>query len=147
MKVLSATEVAAKTSMSVSNIRRMVREGKFPPPFALTENRQGWLEQDVDEWISERVRSFAFTHKKTGCGTTKSTAKKHLLQRYYTMTERYDEALASNLDYISQTIRDRVIFQSNTNPMQSHCGLRDLPDGSLDTFSKVVDRISRTRMR
>ena len=56
MKVLSATEVAAKTSMSVSNIRRMVREGKFPPPFALTENRKGWLESDVDEWISECLR-------------------------------------------------------------------------------------------
>ena len=56
--MLSASKVAAKTSMSVSNIRRMAREGKFPPPFALTENRQGWLEQDVDEWISERVRSF-----------------------------------------------------------------------------------------
>ena len=58
MKVLNASQVANKTSMSVSNIRRMVREGKFPPPFALTENRQGWLEKDVDEWISERVRSF-----------------------------------------------------------------------------------------
>ena len=58
MKVLNASQVANKTSMSVSNIRRMVREGKFPPPFSLTENRQGWLEQDVDEWISERVRSF-----------------------------------------------------------------------------------------
>ena len=58
MKVLNASQVANKTSMSVSNIRRVVREGKFPPPFALTENRQGWLEQDVDEWISERVRSF-----------------------------------------------------------------------------------------
>ena len=33
MKVLSTSEVAATTSMSVSNIRRMVREGKFPPPF------------------------------------------------------------------------------------------------------------------
>ena len=32
------------------------------------------------------------------------------------MTERYDEALASNLDYISQTIRDRVIFQSEYEP-------------------------------
>ena len=32
------------------------------------------------------------------------------------MTERYDEALASNLDYISQTIRDRVIFQSKYEP-------------------------------
>ena len=32
------------------------------------------------------------------------------------MTECYDEALASNLDYISQTIRDRVIFQSEYEP-------------------------------
>ena len=58
MRVLSASEVATKTSMSVSHVRRMVREDKFPKPFALTENRKGWLEQDVDEWISERVRSF-----------------------------------------------------------------------------------------
>ena len=57
MKVLNAAQVANKTSMSVSNIRRMVREGKFPPPFALTENRQGWLEADVDDWISECVRN------------------------------------------------------------------------------------------
>ena len=64
------------------------------------------------------------------------------------MTERYDEALASNLDYISQTIRDRVIFQSEYETRCNHTvDCRDLPDRSLDTFSKVVDRISRTRMR
>lgn len=56
MKVLSASEVAKKTSMSVSNIRRLVRSKQFPEPFALTENRYGWLETDVDEWISECVR-------------------------------------------------------------------------------------------
>ena len=32
------------------------------------------------------------------------------------MTERYDEVLASKLDYISQTIHDRVIFQSKYEP-------------------------------
>ena len=32
------------------------------------------------------------------------------------MTERYDEVLASNLDYISQTIRNRIIFQSEHDP-------------------------------
>jgi len=58
MKVLSAADVAKKTSLSVSNVRRMVKENNFPKPFALTESRQGWLETDVDEWISERVRSF-----------------------------------------------------------------------------------------
>ena len=56
MKVLSASEVAEKTSMSVSNIRRMARDKKFPEPFALSENRYGWLESDVDEWISECLR-------------------------------------------------------------------------------------------
>ena len=56
MKVLNASEVAAKTSMSVSNVRRLARDKKFPEPFALTENRYGWLESDVDEWISECIR-------------------------------------------------------------------------------------------
>jgi len=56
MKVLSASEVAAKTSMSVSNVRRLAREKKFPEPFALTENHYGWLESDIDEWISECLR-------------------------------------------------------------------------------------------
>jgi predicted DNA-binding transcriptional regulator AlpA len=58
MKVLSASEVAKKTSMSVSNIRRLARNNQFPEPFALTENRYGWLETDVDEWISECVRRY-----------------------------------------------------------------------------------------
>jgi prophage regulatory protein len=58
MKVLSASEVAKKTSMSVSNLRRMAREGKFPKPFSLTEKRQGWLESEVNEWISECVRNY-----------------------------------------------------------------------------------------
>lgn len=56
MNVLSASEVAKKTSMSVSNIRRLARNKQFPEPFALTDKRYGWLESDVDEWISECVR-------------------------------------------------------------------------------------------
>ena len=55
-KLLKAQEVAQKTSMSVSNIRRMARDGNFPEPIPLTENRSGWLESDVDEWISECLR-------------------------------------------------------------------------------------------
>jgi len=56
MRILKAQEVAQKTSMSVSNIRRMARDGNFPEPIPLTENRSGWLESDVDEWISECLR-------------------------------------------------------------------------------------------
>ena len=32
------------------------------------------------------------------------------------MLELYDEVLTSNLDHISQTIRNRVIFQSEHDP-------------------------------
>ena len=64
MKVLSASEVAKKTSMSVSNIRRLARNKQFPEPFALTENRYGWLETDVDEWISECVRRYRSDNNK-----------------------------------------------------------------------------------
>lgn len=59
---------------------------------------------------------FAFTHKKLAAAQLSPQPKNTLLQRNYIMTERYDEALASNLDYISQTIRDRVIFQSKYEP-------------------------------
>ena len=56
MRILKAQELAQKTSMSVSNIRRMAREGNFPEPITLTEKRCGWLETEVDEWISSCVR-------------------------------------------------------------------------------------------
>jgi prophage regulatory protein len=58
MRILKAKEVAERTSISIPHIRHLARDGKFPEPIPLTENRSGWLEQDVDEWISERVRSF-----------------------------------------------------------------------------------------
>ena len=58
MRILKAKEVAERTSISIPHIRRLARDGKFPEPIPLTENRSGWLEVDVDEWISERVRSF-----------------------------------------------------------------------------------------
>ena len=56
MRILKVKEVAERTSISIAHIRRLAREGKFPEPILLTENRSGWLESDVDEWISECIR-------------------------------------------------------------------------------------------
>ena len=56
MRILKATEVAERTSISIPHIRRLSRDGRFPEPITLTENRSGWLESDVDEWISECIR-------------------------------------------------------------------------------------------
>ena len=52
MKILKAKQVAEKTSISIPHIHRLARDGKFPKPIKLTESRSGWLEGDIDEWIS-----------------------------------------------------------------------------------------------
>ena len=56
MRILKIKEVAERTSISGSHIRRLTRDGKFPEAVPLTENRSGWLESDVDECISECIR-------------------------------------------------------------------------------------------
>lgn len=52
MKILSAKAVAAKTSLSIPHIRRAVKKGSFPKPVQLSEARMGWLESDIDAWVS-----------------------------------------------------------------------------------------------
>ena len=55
-RFLKAKEVAQLTSISIPHIRRLAREGKFPKPVPLTENRSAWLKSEIDEWISECLR-------------------------------------------------------------------------------------------
>ena len=54
MKILSAYNVSDKTSLSVSHIRRLSKEGKFPRPIQISNIRKGWLEADVDDWIEQK---------------------------------------------------------------------------------------------
>ena len=55
-RFLKAKDVAQLTSISIPHIRRLAREGKFPKPVPLTENRSAWLKSEIDEWISECIR-------------------------------------------------------------------------------------------
>jgi len=54
--LLKAQDVADLTSMSRSHLHRLARDGKFPKPIKIGENRSAWLESDVQEWISECLR-------------------------------------------------------------------------------------------
>ncbi len=56
MRFIKAKEVASLTSISIPHIRRLAREGKFPKPVKISENRSAWVEDDVLKWISECVR-------------------------------------------------------------------------------------------
>jgi prophage regulatory protein len=55
-KLLKAQDLADLTSMSRSLLHRLARDGKFPKPIKIGENRSAWLESDVQEWISECLR-------------------------------------------------------------------------------------------
>ena len=54
MKLLSALNVSIKTSLSVSHIRRLSKQGKFPRPIQISKVRQGWLEKDIHDWIENK---------------------------------------------------------------------------------------------
>jgi prophage regulatory protein len=56
MKILNKRELRAKTSISVQHITRLEKVGKFPKRVQLTENRVGWIEQEVDDWLMERAK-------------------------------------------------------------------------------------------
>ena len=36
---------------SRTTLWRKVRSGQFPSPRALSENRKGWLESEIQEWV------------------------------------------------------------------------------------------------
>ena len=56
LRVLDKKALREKgVSYSKVHLLRLEKQGIFPKRFNLTENRVGWLEEDVDRWIKERV--------------------------------------------------------------------------------------------
>ncbi len=55
MRVLRKKEVANRVGYSAMHIWRMEREGRFPRRLQLGPNAVGWLESEVDDWISARA--------------------------------------------------------------------------------------------
>ena len=60
MRILSAKEVAEKTSFSTGHLRRLAKENKFPKSVQISENRSGWLEEDVNKWIESSIRAHRY---------------------------------------------------------------------------------------
>jgi prophage regulatory protein len=53
--VLRLPQVKIKVGLSRSSIYAAVAQGKFPNPIRLGARAVGWLESDVDEWVSQQV--------------------------------------------------------------------------------------------
>ena len=53
-RILNLKTVLARVPLSRTTLWRMEREGLFPHRIRLSQNRVGWLEEDIEQWIQRR---------------------------------------------------------------------------------------------
>lgn len=59
-KIYRLPDVKAVTGLSRSSIYAFIAGGKFPPPLKLGTRSSGWLESEIDDWLTERANSRQF---------------------------------------------------------------------------------------
>ena len=47
--------VKARVGLSRSSIYLKISKGEFPRPISLGSRAVGWLEQDIDDWLSRQI--------------------------------------------------------------------------------------------
>ncbi|MCP5357564.1 MAG: AlpA family transcriptional regulator [Pseudomonadales bacterium] len=55
--ILRLPDVKARTGLSRSTIYLRVAEGKFPSPVALGGRAVGWVEAELDAWLTQQINS------------------------------------------------------------------------------------------
>jgi len=56
VRILRRAEVVELTGLSGTTLWRLRRRGEFPDPVQLAQQRVGWIEDEVIEWIESRPR-------------------------------------------------------------------------------------------
>jgi prophage regulatory protein len=54
MNVLSIDAVSTRVCYHPGHIRRLIRDGKFPAPVRLGENRVAWIESEINDWLESK---------------------------------------------------------------------------------------------
>ena len=54
--VLRKRDVVRRTGLSDTTIWRLEKADQFPSRVRITDTRVGWFENEVDAWISDRIR-------------------------------------------------------------------------------------------
>jgi prophage regulatory protein len=55
MRMLSKRQVREKVLYSPAHIARLEAAGKFPKRVKLGPSRVGWVEDEVENWLKERI--------------------------------------------------------------------------------------------
>jgi prophage regulatory protein len=51
---LSKQEVLRRIPVTAVTLWQWVRSNRFPKPVAISENKVGWIEAEVDQWMRQR---------------------------------------------------------------------------------------------
>jgi prophage regulatory protein len=57
MRILRLSDVKRKTGLARSTIYKYIDAGTFPKPIPLGGRSVGWLESEVHEWITTRIKA------------------------------------------------------------------------------------------
>lgn len=55
LRILRPRETVTRTGYSRATLYRKVADGTFPKPVKLGPGAVGWVEAEIDEWISARI--------------------------------------------------------------------------------------------
>ena len=56
IKILRRKQVENRTGLSRSTIYLRLQEGTFPKQISLGPRAVGWLENEINEWLAERIK-------------------------------------------------------------------------------------------
>lgn len=54
-RLMRRNEVERSVGLKTSRLYELIKQGVFPAPIAITENRRMWLADEVNAWIDERI--------------------------------------------------------------------------------------------
>jgi prophage regulatory protein len=57
--IIRLPQVIKKTGLSRTTIYTLVKRGDFPKQITLTQRTMGFLESEVDQWLSDRANARA----------------------------------------------------------------------------------------
>ena len=71
--ILRRRQVEARTGLSRSTIYARIQAGTFPAPVSLGPRAVGWIENDVQRWLSDRIEA--------GWNCARTNSKRHGIEK------------------------------------------------------------------
>jgi prophage regulatory protein len=60
-KILRASDVCTYTGLSRTTMYRLIRQRQFPAPIRLTTRTSGWMSDEVNAWLGQRMAESRLT--------------------------------------------------------------------------------------